>query len=164
MSIENLRESNIGGAYKLKIISSDKIESFPDARGNVISFGDIVLTAGSDWEQWNFRPEVLSFEENPSGEFGSDAFDAFVEGAVPKDRSEIISKFSQMPGKRYVVLIFFNNNTTGAQHIIALGSKSEPAKFLIGRRSAGKQVIDFNGNEFVFSTVGRNTKCNFVEI
>jgi hypothetical protein len=65
---------------------------------------------------------------------------------------------------RYLVMITFNNTDeeTGAKMRVLMGSHSEPAMLVVGKRSGGKQVVDYNGNVFTWVTEGRKTRCPFV--
>lgn len=164
MAITTLKQHNIGGAFKLRIVNAQKIDTFPDIINNEFALPDLALSYGVDWDDWIFRPENLEFNEENIGEAGDDSFTASVTGQIPKDRSDILTEIDTMNKKRWVVLVYFNNSISGARQIICIGSKSEPASFIRGRRSGGKMVVDFNGNEFMFRTTGRQTRSPFVTI
>lgn len=160
--IEKLTQANIGGAYKLRMVASRNITTFPDVRNNQISIGDFAFESGIDWEDWNFRPEVLNWEEENIGEAGSDSFTSIVDGAIPKDRPDILETLSQKLKDRWVVLVYFHNKIDGSNTIVCLGSKDEPAKLFRGKRSGGRAVVDFNGTQFYFRVTGRLTPSPFV--
>jgi hypothetical protein len=160
--IQKLTQANIGGAFKLRMVSSKLISSIPTPVNNEFAFPDLVLEAGADWEDWHFRPEVLNWDEDNIGEAGSNSYTSIVDGTIPKDRSEILNTIDAKLKDRWVVLIYFNNKVTGVNTVICLGSKEEPARLFRGKRSGGRAVIDFNGTQFFFQTTGRLTPSAFV--
>jgi hypothetical protein len=160
--IEKLIQSNIGGAYLLRMVAARNITSFPSIRNNQISISDFSFVAGIDWEDWKFRPEVLNWEEDNIGEAGSDSYTSIVDGAIPKDRPEILQALTEKLNDRWVVLVYFHNKIDGSNTIVCLGSKDEPARLFRGKRNGGRAVTDFNGTNFFFQVTGRLTPSPFV--
>jgi hypothetical protein len=163
MSLDKMNESNMGGAYRISIVKVVPTATLvPDAVDMQVDADEIVMVGS--FEEWKFKSELIDFNETAIVKDGVTNYTATCSFDVPKDRPDVLDYILGLMDNRYLVMITFNNTDeeTGAKMRVLMGSHSEPAMLVVGKRSGGKQVVDYNGNVFTWVTEGRKTRCPFV--
>lgn len=153
--ITKLQEENIGGArYLLYADAADVQQMVIDSKTNTLR--SIGLKSGKTWSRMECTVNTMLLKEDTKIKNGNDYFSSTVSGIVPKDTPEKQALFIKLSKKRLVVLVGTRNN-----ELKALGTKDEPCKFFVDKKSTGTKSTDADKLRINFTVTRRHPAMIF---
>lgn len=133
-NILKLNEDNLGGAKLIRFIDINEVTAVPEPVDQTI-IDPVELATGAEWNTAEFTTFTLGFnEQQVLSDGGTIAWEATVQGQVPKDRPSILDLLTRYHNKRVLAQVEDRNGL-----VRLLGTIEEPARLLMLNRTTQTQ-------------------------